>query len=364
MPSPDSTTSRARGGLARTAGWLHRYFLVVLLATYALAGLFPGPGSRIREFAIDLPGGGQERASMLLLAVLLFCASAVIQWSQVRDLLERPSVLLLGLLTAWLGPALVVVVFGPLLSWTAQNELTAGLMVGFALVAAMPVANSAAGWTQNAGGNIALCLALVVLSILLSPLATPNLLKMMGWALSAEDTQRIEQVVTQFSGWRFILWVILPSIVGAATAWAAGHRWIAHAKPTLRIISLLTILVLNYANASLAIEKVWISEPVGVILLAAGIATLVSIVGITLATLVARLFGLSRASWIALAFGLSMKHTGLALVIAGEFIPGQPRVILVVLLTTVAQHLVAAAVDLHLQRARIATAEATVPAAG
>jgi bile acid:Na+ symporter, BASS family len=362
MASSDSTTSRARGGLTRTAGWLHRYFLVVLLATYALAGIFPGPGSRIREFAIDLPGGGEERASMLLLAVLLFCAAAVIQWSQVRDLMERPSVLLLGLLTAWLGPALVVVVFGPLVPWLAQNEATAGMMVGFALVAAMPVANSAAGWTQNAGGNIALSLALIVLSILLSPLATPNLLKLMGWVLSEADTQRIERVVTQFSGWRFILWVILPSIAGAATAWFAGHRRITHAKPVFRIITLVTILVLNYANASLAVEKVWISEPVGIILIAAGIAAMASIVGILLATIQARLFGLSRPSWIALAFGLSMKHTGLALVIAGEFLRDQPRVILVVLLTTVVQHLAAAAVDLRLQRARIATAEAAVPA--
>jgi BASS family bile acid:Na+ symporter len=96
MASSDSTAGRSRGGLTRWAAWLHRYFLLVLLATYALAGIFPGPGSKLREFAVEFPGGGQERASMLLLAVLLFCAAAVIQWSQVRDLLERPSVLLFG----------------------------------------------------------------------------------------------------------------------------------------------------------------------------------------------------------------------------------------------------------------------------
>lgn len=351
-------TGRASGGLSRWAGWLHRYFLPLLLATYALAGILPAPGSIIREFTVDLPGGARERASMLLLAVLLFCAAAVIQWSQVRDLLERPSVLLLGLLTAWLGPALVVVASSTLLPWLAMNDTTAGMMVGFTLVAAMPVANSSAGWTQNAGGNIALSLSLVIVSILLSPLATPNLLKLMGLVLSPADTLRIERVVTQFSGWRFILWVILPSIAGAATAWFAGHRRITHAKPVFRIVSLATILVLNYANASLAIDKVWISESVGVIALAAAIAAAVSIVGILLATMQARLFGLSRASWIALAFGLSMKHTGLALVIAGEFLRDQPRVILIVLLTTVAQHVAAAVVDLWVQRERLAVASA------
>ncbi len=352
--SSDSSTSQNRAGLTRRAGWLHRHFLLLLLATYALAGLFPGPGTVIREFAVTMPGGSQERASMLLLAVLLFCAAAVIQWSQVRDLLERPSVLLVGLLTAWLGPALVVVVFSPLLPWLAMSDATGGMMVGFALVAAMPVANSAAGWTQNAGGNIALTLGLVILSILLSPLATPNLLKLMGWVLSEADTDRVERVVTQFSGWRFILWVILPSLAGAAVAWIAGHRRITHAKPFFRIVTMATILVLNYANASLAIDKVWISESAVVITLAAVMASAVSIVGLVLATIQTWIFGLSRASWIALAFSLSMKHTGLALVLAGEFLRDQPRVILVVLLTTLTQHVAAAAFDLWVQRSRAA----------
>jgi bile acid:Na+ symporter, BASS family len=352
MASTDSSAGHTHAGFMRWAGWLHRYFLPVLVAVYVLAGVFPGPGTVIREFAVKMPGGSQERASMLLLAVLLFCAAAVIQWSQVRDLLERPSVLLVGLLTAWLGPALVVLLFSPLLPWLAVNDATAGMMVGFALVAAMPVANSAAGWTQNAGGNIALTLGLIILSILLSPLATPNLLQLMGWVLSEADTDRVERIVTQFSGWRFILWVILPSLAGAATAWLAGHRRIAHLKPVFRVVTLLTILVLNYANASLAIDKIWLSESMLVIGIAALMASAVSIVGLLLATIQARLLGLSRPSWISLAFSLSMKHTGLALVLAGEFLHDQPRVILVVLLATLAQHIAAATVDLYLQRAR------------
>jgi predicted Na+-dependent transporter len=174
--------------------------------------------------------------------------------------------------------------------------------------------------------------------------------------LSEADMDRIQQVVTQFSGWRFILWVILPSLAGAATAWLAGHRRITRAKPLFRVITLLTIVVLNYANASLAIDKVWSGQSMGVIIIAAVIAAAVSIVGILLASIQARLFGLSRASWIALAFSLSMKHTGLALVLAGEFLHDQPRVILVVLMTTIAQHVAAAVVDQYIQRERLAAA--------
>ena len=351
MAPTDSTTGR-RHGLVGAVALLHRFFLPTLLAVYILSAIAPGPGTVIREFAVTLPGGGKERASMLLLAVLLFCAAAVIQWSQIRDLLERPSVLLIGLLTAWLGPALLVALFGGMLPWLATNDTTSGMLVGFALVAAMPVANSSAGWTQNAGGNVAISLALIVLSVVLSPLATPNLLKLMGWALSADDTDRIEKVVTQFSGWRFILWVILPSLAGATAAWIAGRDRIIRAKPWFRLITLVTILVLNYANASLAMDQVWANESVTVVLIAALMAAAVSILGMVLATLQARLARLPRAAWTALAFSLSMKHTGLALVLAGEFLHDQPRVILMVLLTTLAQHVAAAALDWRLEQTR------------
>jgi BASS family bile acid:Na+ symporter len=175
------------------------------------------------------------------------------------------------------------------------------------------------------------------------------LLNFMGWALSDADTRRIERLVTQFSGWSFILWVILPSLAGSLAAMFLGPRRIARLKPWLRLTSLVTILVLNYANASLAIDKVWSGEPNSIILLAAVMAVAVCLIGIAFATLQARAFSLSRGSWSALAFGLSMKHTGLALVLAGEFLKDQPRVILVVLLTTLAQHLAAGAIDLRLQ---------------
>jgi BASS family bile acid:Na+ symporter len=348
MAPPDSTRL-ANAAITRIAATLHRFFLPALVATYALAGILPGPGTVVREFAVSLPGVGPQRISMLLLAVLLFCAAAVIEWSQVHEFLERPSTLLVGLIVAWLGPALLVMGFSALIPWLAPHDVTAGLIVGLALVAAMPVANSSAGWTQNARGNIALSLSLIIVSIILSPLVTPNLLKFMGWALSDADTRRIELVVTQFSGWSFILWVILPSLAGALAAMALGPLPIAQLKPGLRLTSLVTILVLNYANASLAIEEIWSGEPNSVLVLAAAMAVAVCLIGIVFATLQARAFGLSRGNWSALAFGLSMKHTGLALVLAGEFLKDQPRVILVVLLTTLAQHLAAGAIDLRLQ---------------
>ena len=54
----------------------------------------------------------------------------------------------------------------------------------------------------------------------------------------------------------------------------------------------------------------------------------------------------------ALMFGLSMKHTGLALILAGAVLSDQPLAILLIVLATLMQHLLAGLVQWWLQRER------------
>src|SRR5215468_10160836 len=104
MTSTDRSHGAPRRWYSHVAMLLHRYFLGILLAVYLLAGVLPGPGAWIRELAVHFPGGRQERFSMVLLAVILFCAAVVIEWTDVRELIEHPSTLLAGLLAGWFGP--------------------------------------------------------------------------------------------------------------------------------------------------------------------------------------------------------------------------------------------------------------------
>lgn len=341
-------------GWVRFGGWLHQHFFWLLLVCYVLAGLAPKPGEAIRETNVRLPGGGEHHVTMLLLALLLFCAAAVIQWSHVRELAARPSLLLWALVPIWVGPAIVVALLGIVLPHLLPATHVVGILVGLALVASMPVANSSAGWTQNAGGNVALSLGLIVVSIILCPLATPNMLKLMGLALSVDETAKIEQFVAQFTGGKFMAWVILPSLAGGLAAHFAGAQRIARAKPMLRLISLLDILVLNYANASLAVRKIWENETGFALLGAAALTAAGSLLGVLMAVALGRLCRLGAESRTAMLFGLSMKHTGLALVLAGEVeaLSDEPRVILVILLATLVQHIVAAGIDRWLQLRR------------
>lgn len=341
---------------AAVVAWMHGHFLWLLVGSYLLAALLPGPGLWLRSFSWGNPYAGVITAPMLLLALLLFCAASVVEWEQVWHLGQRPGVLVVGLLATWLVPALFVIVLGGTLNGLLGVEATSGLVVGLALVAAMPVANSSVAWTQNSRGNVALGLGLIVLTIVLSPVATPQMLNLMGFALSAEATAQTEQLVTRFSGTFFIVWVILPSLLGMAVNRAAGKQRIASYRGTIRLVSAFALLALNYTNASLAMPQVFERAAPKMILLASLLAISLQLLGVASAWLMSRLMALDRPSAIALVFAYSMKHTGLALVLAGEVLESEPRVILLIVLATLLQHILAGIVDWSMERMRVPAA--------
>ena len=343
MTSSDS--NNGSGWFGKAAARMHDNFLWLLVASYLLAAVAPGPGLAIRGMSYTRSTGDEISAPLLLLALLLFCAAAVVRWSQVRDLLGRPGILLLSLLAVWIVPGAFVSLLGWLLPAALGDHVSAGMMVGLALVAAMPVANSSVAWTQNAHGNVALGLGLIVLTIVLSPLATPQMLKLMGLSLSAEETRHCMTLVNRFSGMFFIIWVILPSVAGLVCNRLAGPERIAKARGWLRLISAVTLLTLNYANASLAMPKLFDNKDYASILLSAVMALTISLLGFASAWVISRLWKLDQATWISLIFGFSMKHTGLALVLAGEVLQDEPQAILIIVQATLLQHIVAGMVD-------------------
>jgi BASS family bile acid:Na+ symporter len=346
MPSPDD--SMAEKVMAWLAAAVHRNILWLLVAAYTLAAFWPGPGLAIRGISLTRLTGEHITAPMLLLALLIFCAASVVRWDQMRRLLLEPGVLCWAVAAVWLVPGLLVSLLGWILPSLVGDYVTGGMMVGMALVAAMPVANSSVAWCQNARGNVALGLGLIVASILLSPLATPQMLNLMGLSLSADETHQFEELVSKFSGTFFIVWVILPAFAGMLANRIVGPETIERKRNLIRLVSAVSLLTLNYANASLAMPDVFRSEVSKNLPMSAVLAGLISVVGMATAWLLARILHLNRSSHVALLFGLSMKHTGLALVLAGEVFHEHPEVILLIVLATLVQHVVAAVADWYL----------------
>jgi BASS family bile acid:Na+ symporter len=286
---------------------------------------------------------------LALLALMLFSAALLTDLSQIPSVWKQPVLLWVALLAVWIGPALLVVVAGYVIPWVVSGPETTGLLVGMALVAAMPVANSSVGWTQNADGNLALSLSLVVLSISLSPVVTPTMLSVLGMSLSPEEQNYCAALVNRFSGLFFIVWVVLPTSVGFACRYLAGPGRIARMTSWTTLISAMALLVLNYINSALALPEMY-DSPASLLGTALLLAGGLSLVGLAVGWCLSLGLTLPAETQAALLFGLSMKHTGLALILAGAVLANQPLAILVIVLATFLQHLLAGIVQWFLER--------------
>jgi BASS family bile acid:Na+ symporter len=335
----------------RFAYFVQRHFLWLLLGCYALAAIWPAPGIPLRQWAWS-PGGLPNvrlTVPLLLLAMMLFSAALLAEVAQIRAVLQQPLLLCVATLAVWLGPALLVILASYLVPLLISEQPSSGVLVGLTLAATMPVANSSTGWTQNAHGNLALSLALVVLSIALSPFATPQLLSTLGMSLSASERAYCEALVNRFSGEFFIVWVIVPTFAGFACRWLLGPRRLTLVAHWFILASAGALLLLNYINAAIALPPLK-DSPAAVILVTAAFAMALSAVGLLSGWLIARLLRLPAEMRTALLFSLAMKHTGLALVLAASVLANQPFAILMIVLAALTQHLCAALVQWFLHR--------------
>lgn len=329
---------------------IRSHFLWLLLASYVVSVLVPTPGRWLArwDLAEGLGGSGMARFPLLLVAVLLYLAACHVDLSELRVVTRRPWLMVACLATAWLLPTVAVAIFGLMLptGWAAGSSL----LLGLALVAAMPVANSSVGWTQQSGGNLAWGLSLVVLSILLCPWITPWLLQIAGMALSAGEAAQVEELVKQLSSWAFIVWVLLPTALGLLTRRLLGKKKITAFDTPVRLTTAATLLTLNYVNGTIALPKFFSHPQYDVLLVALGAALVLSLLGVFAARGLAEALRLDRSTRLALRYGLSMKHTGLALGLAGSILVDQPLAILPIIIATPTQHLVASVVDRIAQR--------------
>jgi predicted Na+-dependent transporter len=108
-------------------------------------------------------------------------------------------------------------------------------------------------------------------------------------------------------------------------------------------------LLLNYINSALAFPRVRESSA-GLLFITAALAAALSLVGLVLGWALAWITRVKPGTRAALMFGLSMKHTGLALVLAGKALADQPLAILIIVLATLMQHLLAGVAQWWIER--------------
>ena len=336
------------------ASFVHHYFIYIIGASYLAAALWPWLGLNIRSVELEPFAlfGVKLQASLptIMLALLLFNAGLAARSADIKNMLDRPSLLAFGLTANVLVPlAFIVATSGTLTLWHNPEEVQQ-ILVGLALIASMPIAGASTAWSQNANGNLALSLALVLLTTLLSPILTPVVLHGAGYVTAGDYAEDLHELA---SGGAFAFlgaWVILPTVSGLAINRITGQDRVVAAGPYLKIANMVILTLLNYSNAALSLPKV-VSHPDLDFL-----AAILAIVGALCLIMFATGYGISivldaaRADRVSMMFGLGMNNNGTALVLASMTLADHPQVMLPVIFYNLIQHFGASFVDRAVSR--------------
>lgn len=329
----------------RLARFLNRWMLAMLVGSYGLAMILPGPGNWIKDSRIlDHVGsevGFHPSLPKLMLSFLLFSAGLNVRFDRITELARRPGTIIAGLaanLAVPLGFIAVLVTTSGL--WHNHHEFSM-LLVGLTLVAAMPIAGSSTGWTRAADGDMTLSLGLVVLSTLLSPILTPLVLEAVGMIAPhhyGDDLLRLAEHGTA----RFLLaWVMVPSILGMLGRLVLGGARIRLHEKLLKALATLTLLVLCYANSATCLSEALNRPDWDFFLLVGAVVTGLCVATFAAGYVLGRVLGLDHAGRSALMFGLGMNNNGTGLVLATTTLGAAPMALLPVIAYNLAQHLVA-----------------------
>ena len=334
--------------LDRISHFVHARFLWLLLATYAVAAAWPGPGLALRGVSVgrfSMMGESMDLTlPSLMLGFLLLNAGLGVRASELRNLARRPALLGLALAANLAIPiAFVFAVSRAMAGWHNGDEVQS-ILVGLALVASMPIAGSSTAWSQNADGDLALSLGLVVGSTLLSPFATPMALHAVGFMARGDYAEDLHELAAHGSGVFLTACVVVPSVLGIATRLLLGEARLATIRPYLKLANSANLLVLSYSNAAAALPQA-IADPdwdfLGAILaITSGLCVLAFAAG----RAIAGCLGADAPARASLMYGLGMNNNGTGLVLASMALADHPRVMLPIILYNLVQQVVAGAV--------------------
>ena len=152
--------SHRHGWLDAASHFAHRYLLGFLIGSYFLAAVFPHVGLVIRHATLgDVSALGYRvtlSAPVLMLAFLILNAGFGVRTGRLSGLVQHPLTLLAGLTANLVVPVIYVYAVSQTLKAWHNSQEVQDILVGLALVAAVPIAGSSTAWSQNADGDLAL----------------------------------------------------------------------------------------------------------------------------------------------------------------------------------------------------------------
>lgn len=327
---------------------VHRHLLWFLIGAYAIAAVFPAVGLWIRNMSFGDITIFREKAHvsllLIMLAALMFNAGLGVKTSHLRTVMQKKLVLLAGLTANLAIP--MAYIFGVTLVmrlWYEPEEAQ-HILVGLALVAAMPIAGASTAWAQNSNGNLALSLGLVLFSTVLSPIVTPVALQVFG-EMAAEKYEAVLQGLAAYGSGTFLgLWVVLPSLLGLFVRVIVPDARLTAAMPYVKLINAVDLLLLNYSNASVSLPQAVADRDLDFLAVTLGITAGLCFTAFASGYGLSRLFNVDQAERASLLYGLGMNNNGTGLVLASLALTSYPRVMVPIIFYNLVQHLVAGSV--------------------
>ncbi len=315
-----------------------------------MAGCAPEGGLWLRELSlgsINLPGLGATKISLSLfmLSLLLFNAGLGIKAQELKGLQKKWQLLLWGIAANAIMPIILVFSLNSLLGLWHSNDELQNLLVGLALVIAMPIAGSSTAWSQNANGNLGLSLGLVFFSTLASPITAPLVLHAFAHITGGDYAEDLHELASQGTNTFLCLVVVAPALIGLFTNQLLGEQRVAKIKPHIKLINFLFLLLLNYSNASTSLPEVFKRPDWDFLALVLMVTSIVCAISFFAGWLIARIFKGDKGDKAALMFGLGMNNNGTGLVLASTALYDHPAVMLPVIFYTLVQQVIAALVD-------------------
>lgn len=242
--------------------------------------------------------------------------------------------LLGGLVAVWCLPLTALQLLQLTSAWgLPEGGITqvagAGVLVGLTLVAMMPAAASSVGWSQLSHGNVTISVGLVFFSTLL----TPVVLDLIGSASRSPGPL--------VGGMELMCWILPAVLLGIAFRGLLGPSRASDLRPYTRILSAAILLLLNYLNAAIALPRVTGHIASGMLVVTILLTALLCALGFVGGWVVSRLVRNEPAAAHALVFGVGMKNTGMALVLAGLWLESFPLATVVIITYTLIQHVLA-----------------------
>ena len=325
--------------------FIHQHLLLFLISAYVLATLFPSAGLWIRNTKFgELPMFHSKldvSLLLLLLATLMFNAGLGVKTSHLTSLLHKFKMLLAGLTANLIIPMAYIFFVMQVMRLWYEPEEAQHILVGLALVAAMPIAGASTAWVQNSNGNLALSLGLVLASTLLSPVITPVELHVLG-EMASEQYEIVLHDLAAYGSLGFLgIWVVLPSVLGLAVRTAVPEAHVAAVMPFIKLINSIVLLLLNYSNASVSLPRALADWDVDFLVVTLAITCGLCVTAFASGYGLSCVFKVDQAERISLMYGLGMNNNGTGLVLASLVLASYPRVMVPIIFYNLVQHLVA-----------------------